>query len=344
MAGIKQHHVWQLLQKGFATERHGKHYIWVHQRGSEPRLETTKNFGVEPYFYGDEDSEADVNMTAFESDAQRHVQAWRRAPDGMTVDAVTAGPIIAMIETRSRVLRNELAANSGELVAQIPFILNSAARQPEFVRWILTECEAELDDYLRRNGYPALSEPGIKEMVEVFLTKMLEQEEPEIFRDSHGMIEKSVESIGSSARLAHSKAMQIDFQTHPRLSKYSELTFHVSRTPQPFYILPDTCLAFFSGDRVRPFTTTERIDFCLLPLASDLLLIGRRQKSDLREPQVYLRALASCAYEGFISKRPTPTIRRLERLIGKNAKLISAAERKRIVRSTKTSVFKSSSK
>ncbi|WP_273499884.1 hypothetical protein [Paracoccus sphaerophysae] len=337
MAGVDQHHVWQLLQRGFAVKRRGQHYIWVYRQGSLPRELNTRDFGAEPFFYGPPDGPADRNMTAFENDAQRHVQAWRRSTDGSVVDVAQAGPILAFIDMRSEFLRQELTLNSTSAIASLPGVLNSASRSRYFVHELIDHFWGEIVQCLKKENYFGLTENGAEDLVRCALKKAVSDG-----KLSFPTLEPFLREVGTISQDAHNKSLESDVRTSQRLERYLKLQFMVRKLAEPCVILPDTCIAFFAGDSVRPFSSNDRIDLCVLPLRSDTLLIGRRNGYDDRSPQVIRRASASCAYKAFICSNDTPANRSMTRLIGKNAKLLTKEHQKSLLRDVSRSLFRKS--
>ncbi len=107
MAGNRQHHVWQLLQRGFGEKRGKDHHIWVYKKGIAPQQTVTRLFGFEKHFYGEEGSLADEVITDFENRMQSEVQEFRKLPHGSKLDSSTVASLIGHLETRSLFLRRD---------------------------------------------------------------------------------------------------------------------------------------------------------------------------------------------------------------------------------------------
>ena len=109
MAGNKQHHVWQMLQRGFGEKCGRDHHVWVYRKSEPPKRTATRLFGVEKHFYGPEGSEADAKITKYESYNQSALQDIRKLPHGTEVDPEFVSALIAHLEMRSAFLREEVA-------------------------------------------------------------------------------------------------------------------------------------------------------------------------------------------------------------------------------------------
>ena len=86
MSGKRQHHIWRHLQNGFGEKRRNHYQVWVYEKDSEPRPKSTNNIGVEKFYYGPEDSDADRFITSKENVLQELIYTSRDAPDGLVLD------------------------------------------------------------------------------------------------------------------------------------------------------------------------------------------------------------------------------------------------------------------
>lgn len=84
MSGKKQHHIWQMIQRGFSWRERGDDHIWVYTKEAAPRQTVTRKYGQEKSFYGDENSIADINITNFENQTQELIRKRRFRPIDLT--------------------------------------------------------------------------------------------------------------------------------------------------------------------------------------------------------------------------------------------------------------------
>ena len=268
MAGIKQHHVWQMLQRGFSWKKEcNDNYIWVYRNGQPPEQTTTRLFGQEEYFYGPENSKADLCITQFENYIQNFVQKVRNFPDKTSLDANLSSKLILHLKMRSRFIRNEPAR------VAIDFIKQKLGN------------EFSIDE--------------IDQIGEVWM-KGTQNAHNEILEENF---------------------REIDFE---QAKFYRKLNFRVLRLSNEEFILPDTCLAFFTDNGCTPASQLDdKIETVIVPISSQVAIIGEDDNSLSRTPKIIRESLASCAYEAFISKNKSSELENLSRRIGENSKLNS---------------------
>jgi hypothetical protein len=131
MAGKHQHHIWQLLQRGFSQRSFGDDHIWVYEQNTSPRKTVTRLFGEEKFFYGKENSKADKNISDFENSVQGAIQDARAADNGTELDHEIFAAIISHLEMRSSFLRTSLSHIGERLIGALKKYLSSIPFSPQ---------------------------------------------------------------------------------------------------------------------------------------------------------------------------------------------------------------------
>lgn len=99
MPGINQHHIPQLLQRGFGVKRSGKpKEIWVYQPDGTPELKLIKETASNDFFYSylseDGSPTLDDRITVTESPLATKLNELRSALSGTPVDPDEAATIV----------------------------------------------------------------------------------------------------------------------------------------------------------------------------------------------------------------------------------------------------------
>ena len=106
MAGKRQHHIWQFIQRGFGEKRGKDHHIWVYEKGCPPRKTVTRKHGVEPFFFSEgDDNTADDTITNFENSIHSYFQELRTSGAETRIASELVAPFVVHLEMRSLFLR-----------------------------------------------------------------------------------------------------------------------------------------------------------------------------------------------------------------------------------------------
>ena len=129
MAGNNQHHVWQLLQRGFGEKRGKGHWPVVYHRDRVSNDSSTAKIGSADRFYNNgPDASADVMLTDFEASIQREIQKLRLLDNGTPVDTEFADNFVTHLEMRSLFLREELSRIGELLIEGLMDVFNSKTK------------------------------------------------------------------------------------------------------------------------------------------------------------------------------------------------------------------------
>jgi hypothetical protein len=333
VAGKKQHHVWQFIQRGFGELEYGDHHLWVFEKGVSPRKTATKKYGFEDYFYGEENSAADKNITVFEARNVEYLRSARKSANLVQLDSNLIAPVISHFEMRSAFLRFELS----RVIERIVENLKIQMRDPQFLL-------KHVDNYLRNKpeilaneinklGESSSMNAALSELAYSRLPYLLEQRVDGIPGGTDGLFEPLLPLIAKMAKEAHIKSLEGSFSEIERTKNHAKQSYFVLQYPkeQPL-ILPDTGIAFATKSTIRPISfKDDQVDFTLLPISSETLIVGCKKAWSHRSYETIISILASCSYKSFVAKHQTKSINGVANKIGRCALLMQDHEIDRMV-------------
>ena len=333
MAGKKQHHVWQMLQRGFSWREHNDSHVWVYRRDEAPKQTVTRKFGRESHFYGEEGSAADVNITDFENSMQEFIHESRTKSDGEPVDTKLAAALVAHLEMRSLFLRDEIS-RLGDRVFK--FVRDSFSSEKKFSTIMMSYLKNHPEHF-----QVEMDKLSIPKEMQGALTDLLMQAAPEKIKEIAGetaqhfsfLYEAMATSLAETVKSSHNKALETNFSEIKRTEGHKAMVFNVMRCMNDDFILPDTSLAFFGKRGCFPISQKDdKLETIILPLSSRVAIIGHSDPSFKRDVPVIQRALAGCSYQAFLSPRKGDDLVKLSGRISRNARLLTESEIRSIIR------------
>lgn len=334
MAGRKHHHIPQFLQRKFGLQDTKANKVVVFRKDQEPFSTNTINYGAERDFYAEgEDFFVDDLITEYEGDIQAFLNLLAAGDESALREGVTIATLIAHFEMRSAFLRSQLLELSGTMV---DFIEKTFTDRKLLIDMLMTTIK-DNPAILRDAIVASLGANTPIEAIEEFVTPQLEaligpQISPfvEEFADTLIMMRKSFQGM---IKPSHLKALGRHPDEMARKEFYLDLTYTVRNEPLGSFILPDTMVSFSTAKRLTPVTQKgDELVEVFLPLSSGSLLIGSRKRSLPRKVSEINSILASTSYSSFIAIEDRPEFRKLSGKIGRNAKLISEADTKKVFR------------
>ncbi|MQY43376.1 hypothetical protein GG681_12045 [Epibacterium sp. SM1969] len=327
MAGKQHHHVWRMLQRGFGDKKGADHHIWVYHKGVIPSRKGTRNFGADRFFYGPEGSETDESITKFENSVQGKIQDARVLDDGEELSAMFVAPLIAHLESRSNFLRAELSS----LLERIQFVLgdhfSSTAKLKTMARDYLKRNPEQINELLATNFVPNSQRELLSKQIEVYFDHL----PTEVFESLlDGMVAEAfllAKLLPDVVKESHNKAILEIKSESPRVKALLEFKYTVYRPQVGQLILPDTCCAFIGLKDCTPFAQPQNaVHTIIVPISSEVAIVGRKGKEWPLELKTVNRLLAGCAHDAFIARTNDPVLASLSGRIGKYAKLIGDKE------------------
>ncbi|MEQ9135773.1 MAG: DUF4238 domain-containing protein [Thalassobaculum sp.] len=328
MAGRKQHHIPQVLLRGFAQDGGGKNQrvaVYHRERGIyEP---ATLGVAAERDFYssptgGDEET-LDDKITAYESRITSFLDKIR-ACDTKIVDALEAAEAVTHLSIRPAYIREVFSEMTARLFQQIEdshdftdtwklLQLDRLTPGKEMMK-TLEEQYAEyadrttlpkrkfiqtlydgIKDHFQRNDVPSM-----RPLVELLIAH-LNQGREKLIRDSHN------------------RALNDSLAPEPRVQTLKKLRWEVRKLAAGALVLPD-CVAVAENEngRVSPLFMPgggETVTVWM-PVSHDRLLVGRRYSPARIDVTKLNRALAGCSWEQFVGQQRAEELEQLIPRIG----------------------------
>lgn len=342
MSGRKQHHFWQLLQRGFGIERkHNYTTVFVYKKNKTPFQTDTRNVGAERDFFDlSPGSGADDLITKTEIELQGLVKYLQNG-GLLTADfnAQIAG-LVTHLETRTKFVRQHFSENVSDMMDG----LNGWFSKPEIfqkmMRKYATENPDEIDRFIARFSDDPSTRAALKEFIIGSFGSLGSKIVKSASDDALHFMKTLAEDLCKIVKQSHIEAILNKTPDSNRQNRYLSLNYRFRSGFDGNLICPDTMVAFLADSRSKPFLDKDdRLEAVWVPLTPDLMLIGEPGASNDLANQSVLRILASTSYEAFIAKSDVPDLRRLSSRIGKNAKILSSSDIKSIKRDTLASLI-----
>ncbi len=187
---------------------------------------------------------------------------------------------------------------------------------------------------LRRAGLPqSISRAIVQEMTNR-LSESLHELRPEIDRAHRNIISALPETLRTSIKGAHNKALGKTIAPEIRVKNYKTFRFSVAELPSANMILGD-CVTVFHVEGTKPFKTISENDdmilAALLPITATRVMIGSRNPYRL-DAENLRTAIARCSLEFFIAPADSKENQSLAKMIGSDALLLTDGELDDIMR------------
>lgn len=332
MAGKHQHHVWQHIQRGFSVEEYNDNHIWIYTRDSAARKSVTRTYGQQKFFYGEQNSAADQNITDLESRLSGLITAARSSKDGAVLDTSLVAPLISLLEMRSAFIRAEMSRMSQRLLEELKKALSSKKSISALVKSYLQNHPNFLDDSIKKLGPNVVDQELIKLFVEIQMPSLIENASKSLAPNLNNAFSLLQKEMADIAKNSHIKALESDILNVDRTRLHSLMTYKIARFSKDCLVLPDTGIAFLTENGVRPLSQkSDRAEIVFIPISSNMMILGSDGPTIDRSIDTINRILASCSFESFISKHISEECKRNAKRIGVNAKLLSDSEIKKIL-------------
>lgn len=330
MAGIAQHHVWRMLQRGFSFTDKGPDQIWVYSKDADPEQTVTKKFGKDYYFYGEPDIGADKNITDYENSVQSFIQGARQSPSGTELNSEVCGALVAHLEMRSSFLRSQIAEVAEAALNQLKEAFSSPVSLQKMMLHSSATIETEIEARLATSNASEADKRVLRALAPLILPSAISEGHAEVSTPIVGALDEFINSIPDLTKNAHINSLVSPFTEVERARIHQKLSFKTYRLENPSLILPDTCLAFLMEGKCSPVSQkSDKVESVVVPISAHVAIIGLAKGAIHPTGATINRVLASCAKEFFISNSKTSELQRLSSRIGKNAVMLSEAEIKK---------------
>lgn len=328
MAGRKQHHVPQLLQRGFGEKSGKETQVFVFEKSGRVFPTNTKNYGAQRDFYAvKDDSFVDDMITEYENDINSFVGQLKEKNSIALKDTKTISGLIAHLETRTLFLRQEMAFLMGAVTSTISDLFSRSSNVEKILRVYLREhpnfLEEKLSEFKIESKNIGLARDLVSSQMDDLIKSASKSLSVEFSRMWRTVEAELIDTIKSS----HLKSLREQNANPVRAKFYQDLTYRVHDEIDGSFILPDVMTVFVTSNGIKPFTSKgDIVESVIFPLTSSQILIGERAHNVIRPLKQVNRILASAAFSSFIAKSDSPELRSLTSRIGRNAELLSNAE------------------
>ena len=334
LAGKRHHHIWQHIQRGFATNEFNDHHIWVYRRTGDPERTVTRLHGQEKFFYGEENSAADINITNLENQLVGFINNARVAVNGERLDPKVAGIFVSSLEIRSAYLRVEFSNLLERMVTSTREHLSSPEVMAIAMQAVLKNEPNLLKSEFEKMGAEPVFHEIFAQIVHEVLPKELIARRREFSASLDQFLGPMLSKSAEVAKDSQIRALGKNFSSTERTTSHQAMNFEVLRVHDGELILPDTGLALLMKQGVRPTSFKgDSIETIVVPISSSAAIIGSKKRNIVRPIGLLNSVLASCSFESFIARKKDNMFQSLVRKIGKNAKLLDNSAIAKIVRS-----------
>lgn len=333
MAGIKQHHVWQMLQRGFGEKRGKDHHVWVYRKGEPAKQTVTRLFGVEKHFYGAEGSEADDNITKYENDSHGTIQEIRTLQNGAEVESEFAATLITHLEIRTSFLREQLSTTFQKAIGGLIEQFNSPEILKSMMITHLKDNPDELEKLLGKAFIPPAQRTGFTQLSHQIIENMSDEEALKSMGYVLSQIDEARTQLPIFAKEGHNKTLVSGASNQGRTEAHLDRKYFVFRPESGSLILPDTTLAFVKKHGASPLSQKkDYIEAVILPISANVAIIGTPNGKFNYPLKTINRILAGCSFEAFLAHEKSIKFQSMTGRIGKFAQLINDREIRSLVR------------
>lgn len=324
MAGKKQHHIPQSLQRGFLFDVKAEK-TYVHRRNGGHFPASISDVLAQRYFYSrlssDGSKTLDNMITEYENRLGGLLIKLRSIPIDGEADADVVAEVVAHLTPRSANMRRIFSSGMEQLITAAA---EAFADEDTFIT-VLGLAEPEPNPTWNDHTARILdNEPNFQTLLELLplpkslLDRVIFLAAKEHFVGSFdaktfGITEVFavvLDGLHDKVRDAHNKALSEGSIAESRKTSLEALEWHIRAAPPEGAVLPD-CVALGvdeEGGTFLPYimTHTGTVSAVVIPLASDKLLVGVRPGHATPDLANFNRDAAACSDELFITASQAP--------------------------------------
>jgi hypothetical protein len=338
VAGKKQHHIPQSVQRGFLFDTKGER-TYVHRREGGIFPKVISDVAAQRFFYSrlsdDGSKTLDDEITAYESRLGGLLIKLRAVGVDETVDAEVAAEVIAHLTPRTRNMRRMFGSGMEQLMTAAA----DALADEDTITRMLGLAEPEPNETWNEHIARMLEkDPNLKAMLEllpipkVLLDRVIFMAAKEHFvgaYDANSLVivqafTSLLDRLDDVVRDGHNKALGQGLITEARKTSLETLDWHIRAAPNEGALLPD-CVAIGvdeEGGTFLPYMMTKAasVSAVVMPVTSEKLLVGVRPGHAAPDLTNFNRAGASCSDELFIVASQAPIFAELHAKMGERWK------------------------
>lgn len=334
MSGANQHHLPQMLQRGFQAKGVRNH-TWVFKVGGSPALERIDSIGADEFFYSEPSANGedtlDDRITTYESERLgvllHNLKKAAAAPSPQE-----AAEIVAHFAVRSGHFRRVMTGGVTALGQGAAALLAEPGVMFRFIGFDQEKPTEQFTNVAQDiwDDNPQLEEIGIPKAV---ITRMMFALGRESFGANSLQVAASLKALGDHVaaqaghvvRNAHNKALAEDFLGGARKKVLETFVWDLTDVPQPGVILPDCgVIAITSTGEPLPLMLADpdKLVGVVAPISSRRLLLGRRHSENPFDMEAINRQLAACSDEFFIAASDAREFVALLDLISRRSRVV----------------------
>ncbi|MBO9357667.1 hypothetical protein GG851_27060 [Bordetella petrii] len=336
MSGANQHHLPQMLQRGFQAKG-ARGHTWVFKIGGSPKLERIDNVGSDEFFYSGPSTNGedtlDDRITTYESERLGALlHKLKKAPATMEPAPQEAAEIVAHLVVRSGHVRTVM---TGGMTALGHGAVNLFSRPEVLFRLFGYDKDKPSEQFINVfreiwDEHPQLEELGIPKTV---VTRMLFALGREHFGTNWPQMAESIKNLGDHieaqaglvVRNAHNKALAEDFLGGARKKVLETFAWELADVPPPGAILPDCgVIAITTTGEPLPLMLADQDNLAgvVAPISSQRLLLGRKHGENPFDMETMNQQLAACSDEFFIAASNTQEFVTLVNQISRRSRVV----------------------
>lgn len=343
MSGRKQHHIPQLLLKGFKAKHEARHIqVYVFKAGRDPFLSSIEGVAAARDFYSspshDGQKTLDDQITEYENKQLADLlQNFRGKAHGEAVNANEAIELVVHLVVRGAFTREVFECVAHEIFGGISGIFGN----PEQVRRHMGidgndphPAFTEEVNHLIKQFQSAKEAPLPYESFRKIIHFMLRENFDSLFAANQNItpaFSEYKEQIVSAIKSGHAKVLQQELVPKYRVEQLKHLRWQVLHTPEDMLILPDCVAISITKGNAASFQPAIFIgedlpEQLFLPLSANQMLVGTADQTANLDIDEFNLAAASCSFTFFVSSRNTKDIQRLTPSIGNHTKTNALSE------------------
>jgi hypothetical protein len=314
MAGKNQHYIPQFLQRGFSCqaaqgfalsskEDKRKARVWTFERENANKRLVCKA-GMDPYFYGPENSSVDTTITDAENLYGKLVNNLRRHRKDTAVEEESIPELLAHMFVRSKNMRQTLVDLGEVALDTLSKTLPNIEDMAEFLIKYLQENVDNLPDAQREIIRDSIQNnpDSIRHLIKD--KKIMEEIVPELYDN----ISHARKNINEMAKNAHLDSLSESIEPQNRVRMFEGLHWFIMVKRAGSFILGDALVICqkATGEYGSILLADEDFQHVFLPISSQHLLIGTKEPTALDpDPEDINQASARMSNEFFIASQNT---------------------------------------
>jgi len=331
VSGVRQHFIPRFLQKGFRTPGNGKIVrCWVYEQNKPPRSANIQDVGLERHFYAiDGEPDLDDKITDEERDVYVPLIDSLRAGNLSEAVVETIPALLAHLEIRSRHVRQNMQSMVDECATGILGYLSDPATLRALTRDHFRPGSPVFDSALAEQDVSPQQLQVLLTMDESLLDQIIEPLVSIFAAQMPALLMRIKSSVPDMIKASHVRMLNESVSPAARALRFSALHYSVQRFESGDMPLGDSVVLFHvRGERsFKPFMDKDdELVHVILPLSSDLYLLGETDISQTPLSQNLPLEIARCSMKYFICSHQSDRAVDFQAQIGRNASWLSARE------------------